>query len=322
MNDQEKTIKAFLIDHDGLQCGGCDVPIAHPDQLVLDHQTPKADGGSNALHNRILLCRRCNSRKGARFTITGLREQNKKDGIGPSPLDVKASVKTKRAWYERPNDCPPGIDRRANPAAQGLGGFPDSGGRRRFLIDVCKDLGRDELFVLLVLEQGANIKSGWVTGPRGWNITRKTLADMCRSSRGFVDAAIRSLRKRGYLEVVRNGPTRMGSNFRLLDPGGHVPQQPGFCGRRHPQLPEAGIPRGGPERPYQDGVQLPAAFDARLTEEQSAQARMMWRIPPPGRVIDEDRIYCCEECGREVQYPASLYSDGRCANHTSRPFAE
>ena len=70
--------------------------------------------------------------------------------------------------------------------------------------------------------------------------------------------------------------------------------------------------RGRPVRPY------PPRIDA--TAEESAQVFL--RTPPPGPEIDEDRVYRCEDCGREVNYPEILYRDGRCAEHTTRPVVE
>lgn len=66
---------------------------------------------------------------------------------------------------------------------------------------------------------------------------------------------------------------------------------------------------GRPARPY------PPRIDA--TAEEIAQVFL--RTSPPGPPIDEDKVYRCEDCGREVNYPAILYRDGRCAEHTSRP---
>ena len=77
-------------------------------------------------------------------------------------------------------------------------------------------------------------------------------------------------------------------------------------------MPRQKKPMGRPARPF------PPRIDA--TAEEIAQVFM--RTPPPGPVIDENRIYRCEECGREINYPEILYRDGRCSDHTSRPLAE
>ena len=70
--------------------------------------------------------------------------------------------------------------------------------------------------------------------------------------------------------------------------------------------------RGRPARAY------PPRIDA--TAEEIAQAFL--RTPPPGPEINEDQIYRCEDCGREVNYPEILYRDGRCAEHTTRAVAK
>ena len=44
------------------------------------HIQPRADGGENDISNRILLCRPCNGRKGAKLTMPGLFDANRKAG--------------------------------------------------------------------------------------------------------------------------------------------------------------------------------------------------------------------------------------------------
>ena len=66
---------------------------------------------------------------------------------------------------------------------------------------------------------------------------------------------------------------------------------------------------GRPARP------LPPRVD--VTAEEIA--RVFMRTAPPGPVIDEDRIYRCGECGREVCYPEILYRDERCGKHQPAP---
>ena len=70
----------FLIKQTGPVCQGC--YLAAPDKryLQLDHNLPRADGGSNDIYNRVLLCAPCNLLKSHRYTLSGLREQNVKQG--------------------------------------------------------------------------------------------------------------------------------------------------------------------------------------------------------------------------------------------------
>lgn len=74
-------ILAALIERDRLQCQGCGFEPPRPEYLEVDHKLPRADGGSNDLENRVLLCGPCNRTKGARLTLTGLRDRNRKDGV-------------------------------------------------------------------------------------------------------------------------------------------------------------------------------------------------------------------------------------------------
>lgn len=62
----------LLLSQQGLMCQGCDRTFDDPSYLALDHNTPRADGGSNHLSNRILLCGPCNRLKSHRYTLSGL----------------------------------------------------------------------------------------------------------------------------------------------------------------------------------------------------------------------------------------------------------
>ncbi len=65
---------------DGLViCAGCGRKLEEP-FMELDHITPRSDRGVNDISNRILLCRPCNGRKGARLTMKGLLAANRKEG--------------------------------------------------------------------------------------------------------------------------------------------------------------------------------------------------------------------------------------------------
>ena len=73
-------MKNYLLETFGLQCWGCNFKAPDPRYLQLDHAEPKADGGSNHLDNRALLCQPCNQAKSNRITISELRRRNTKEG--------------------------------------------------------------------------------------------------------------------------------------------------------------------------------------------------------------------------------------------------
>ncbi|MDD9801456.1 MAG: DNA methyltransferase [Deltaproteobacteria bacterium] len=67
-----------LIERNGIICAGCNRRFDDPLYLELDHIRPRADGGSNDLDNRTLLCGPCNRIKSNTLTLSGLRRENKK----------------------------------------------------------------------------------------------------------------------------------------------------------------------------------------------------------------------------------------------------
>lgn len=71
--------KEILLEQHGSVCQGCGNRL-HERYLELDHKLPRADGGSNLLRNRILLCGPCNKLKRHLYTISWLRKENKKLG--------------------------------------------------------------------------------------------------------------------------------------------------------------------------------------------------------------------------------------------------
>ena len=79
-----KMTRAEMFDHliaqHGQRCQGCNRSFDAPRYLQLDHNTPRADGGLNHITNRVLLCGPCNQLKSHRYTLSGLREQNRKLG--------------------------------------------------------------------------------------------------------------------------------------------------------------------------------------------------------------------------------------------------
>ena len=70
----------FLLEQHGSRCQGCNRVFDDPRYLELDHNTPRSDGGLNHISNRVLLCGPCNKLKSNRFTLSGLRRENKKLG--------------------------------------------------------------------------------------------------------------------------------------------------------------------------------------------------------------------------------------------------
>ena len=71
---------AHLLEQNGPVCQGCDRSFDDSRYLELDHNTPRSDGGWNHISNRILLCGPCNRLKSNRFTLSGLRSENRKRG--------------------------------------------------------------------------------------------------------------------------------------------------------------------------------------------------------------------------------------------------
>ena len=84
-----REMKEYLIETFGTQCWGCDFDVKDGRYLQLDHVDPKADGGSNHLDNRALLCQPCNGTKGNRLTISELRRQNIRDNHLAKPAGAK-----------------------------------------------------------------------------------------------------------------------------------------------------------------------------------------------------------------------------------------
>ena len=78
LTNQER--KQKLLDAKGHFCQGCGHPFDDSRYLELDHNTPRASGGSNNLSNRLLLCRPCNGLKSNIYTLDGLIKENKKRG--------------------------------------------------------------------------------------------------------------------------------------------------------------------------------------------------------------------------------------------------
>ena len=83
-------MRDILYDAQQGVCGGCGREL-EKEFMELDHILPRSDGGSNDITNRIMLCAPCNRKKSHRLTLSGLVDQNKKDGW------TKDAGKAKRA---------------------------------------------------------------------------------------------------------------------------------------------------------------------------------------------------------------------------------
>ena len=71
-------------------CEGCFREFDHKRYFVLDHVTPRVDGGSNNIHNRMLLCWPCNLDKSNDKTLSGLHKMNMNAGTMKPGVDRKA----------------------------------------------------------------------------------------------------------------------------------------------------------------------------------------------------------------------------------------
>lgn len=78
-------IKEMLIGKFGPFCWGCGLDASKTPHktksLTVDHIIPDNDGGPIILGNAAILCSACNSKKGWRLTLAGLKDKNIKDGV-------------------------------------------------------------------------------------------------------------------------------------------------------------------------------------------------------------------------------------------------
>ena len=76
-------MKSMLLEKWGVVCWACGFEPPNKDARFfdLDHNNPKAAGGSHELDNRSILCRPCNGAKSDKMTLTELRRKNKSNGI-------------------------------------------------------------------------------------------------------------------------------------------------------------------------------------------------------------------------------------------------
>lgn len=70
----------YVLEQCGPQCQGCYRTFNDPRYLQLDHNVPRSDGGINHITNRILLSGPCNLLKSNVYTLSGLRQENRKRG--------------------------------------------------------------------------------------------------------------------------------------------------------------------------------------------------------------------------------------------------
>ena len=73
-------IRKHLLEQHGPKCQGCNRSFDDERYLEVDHNRPRKDGGWNHVSNRILLCGPCNKLKSSKFTLSGLRGENKRLG--------------------------------------------------------------------------------------------------------------------------------------------------------------------------------------------------------------------------------------------------
>lgn len=67
MDTQTKAVVAYLKAKCSDRCFYCGIDLGRPDvRRVMDHVVPKAQNGSNGVHNLVECCRGCNVRKHAR----------------------------------------------------------------------------------------------------------------------------------------------------------------------------------------------------------------------------------------------------------------
>ena len=72
-------MRDILYDAQEGVCGGCGREL-EKEFMELDHIMPRADGGSNDITNRIMLCSPCNRKKSHTLTLSGLVRENRKSG--------------------------------------------------------------------------------------------------------------------------------------------------------------------------------------------------------------------------------------------------
>lgn len=87
-------------DNGWVTCGGCGREL-EVEFMELDHISPRAEGGSNDITNRILLCGPCNRKKKHKLTLRGLRDANKRDGWMDDEIASKNAQNRARNMAEK-----------------------------------------------------------------------------------------------------------------------------------------------------------------------------------------------------------------------------
>ena len=76
-----RTRHATLLADLGPFCQGCGRNYGGDTRVLeVDHVSPKSDGGTDAYENLTLLCPPCNKEKRDRITLSGLQDENRKNG--------------------------------------------------------------------------------------------------------------------------------------------------------------------------------------------------------------------------------------------------
>ena len=80
-------------DDENIICVGCG-RVFEPEYMELDHKLPQVDGGSLSIMNCVLLCAVCNRRKGAKLTLNGLTNENRKIGWMVSAKRAESALRS------------------------------------------------------------------------------------------------------------------------------------------------------------------------------------------------------------------------------------
>ena len=88
-------MRDILYDAQNGVCAGCGREL-EKEFMELDHIMPRADGGSNDITNRIMLCSPCNRKKSHTLTLSGLVRENKKSGWMKSESRAKQASSAAR----------------------------------------------------------------------------------------------------------------------------------------------------------------------------------------------------------------------------------